>query len=145
MVVVHVDDIVCAASPAFSDRIVEVPNPKFPTKNLGELSSYMGSEYIRDRVANTVEISQTQFISNVLDCFNVEKTSPIPASPSSDLRAIINDVERVDEPFREVVGILLWIANQTRPDIANAVRAVARFSHDAGRSTGGRPARYLRI
>ena len=32
--------------------------------------------------------------------------------------------------FREIVGSLMWIANQTRPDIANAVRAVARFSHD---------------
>ena len=36
----------------------------------------------------------------------------------------------VDVPFREIVGSLMWIANQTRPDIANAVRAVARFSHD---------------
>ena len=25
----------------------------------------------------------------------------------------------------------MWIANQTRPDTANAVRAVARFSHNA--------------
>ena len=36
----------------------------------------------------------------------------------------------VDVPFREIVGSLMWIANQTRPDIANAVWAVARFSHD---------------
>ena len=36
----------------------------------------------------------------------------------------------VDVPFREIVGSLMWIANQTRPDIANAVRAIARFSHD---------------
>ena len=33
-------------------------------------------------------------------------------------------------PFREVVGSLMWIANQTRPDISNAVRAVARHSHE---------------
>ena len=36
----------------------------------------------------------------------------------------------VDVPFREIVGSLMWIANQTRPDIGNAVGAVARFSHD---------------
>ena len=27
------------------------------------------------------------------------------------------------------VGSLMWLANQTRPDISNAVRAVARFAH----------------
>ena len=32
-------------------------------------------------------------------------------------------------PFRELVGILMWLANQTRPDISNAVRAAARFAH----------------
>ena len=34
-----------------------------------------------------------------------------------------------DWPFREVVGSLMWLANQTRLDIANAVRAVARYCH----------------
>ena len=34
----------------------------------------------------------------------------------------------VDEPFRSLVGHLMWIANETRPDILNAVRAVARYS-----------------
>ena len=28
--------------------------------------------------------------------------------------------------FRELVECFMWLANQTRPDIANAVRAVAR-------------------
>ena len=36
----------------------------------------------------------------------------------------------VDASSGEMVGSLMWIANQTRPDISNAVRAVARFSHD---------------
>ena len=36
----------------------------------------------------------------------------------------------VDTSYREIVRSLMWIANQTRPGIANAVRAVARFSHD---------------
>ena len=33
-----------------------------------------------------------------------------------------------DWPFCEVVGSLMWLANQTRPDISNAVRAVARYA-----------------
>ena len=37
-------------------------------------------------------------------------------------------------PFRKVVGSLVWIASQTRPDISNAVRAVAKHSHEQKRS-----------
>ena len=36
----------------------------------------------------------------------------------------------VGASYREMVRSLMWIANQTRPDIANAVRAFARFSRD---------------
>ena len=35
----------------------------------------------------------------------------------------------VDKPFRSLVEHLIWLANQTRPDILNAVRTVARYSH----------------
>ena len=35
----------------------------------------------------------------------------------------------MEEPFRSFVGHLMWLANQTRPDILNVVRAVARYSH----------------
>ena len=30
-------------------------------------------------------------------------------------------------PFRELPGTLMWLSISTRPDIANAVRAVARY------------------
>ena len=77
-----------------------------------------------------MEISQTQFMQSVLNRFGVSKSRPIPATPSLDLRHVSEEETVVDVPFREIVGSLMWIANQTRPDIANAVRAVARFSHD---------------
>ena len=35
----------------------------------------------------------------------------------------------VYKPFRSLVGHLMWVANQTRPDILNAVRTMARYSH----------------
>ena len=37
----------------------------------------------------------------------------------------------VEEPFRSLVGHLMWLGNQTCPDILNAVRAVARYSHSS--------------
>ena len=39
-----------------------------------------------------------------------------------------DDDKRVQNwPFREVVGSLMWLSISTRPDISNAVRAVARY------------------
>ena len=53
------------------------------------------------------------------------KGSPIPTT----WRTWDLDVDEpiVLFPFRELIGGLLWIAFLTRPDIANAVRAVARY------------------
>ena len=109
--------------------MVKALNDTLPTKHLGELTWYMGIEFKRDRKAGTVEMSQSSYIRSILERFNVFRTSPIPASPSVNLRAI-NEKNVEDVPFCEVVGSLMWIANQTRPDIANAVRAVARHSHE---------------
>ena len=71
-----------------------------------------------------------QFIRNVVERFGTTRTSPIPASPSVQLRHVSDEDPTVGASYREMVGSLMWIANQTRPDIAIAVRAVARFSHD---------------
>ena len=35
-------------------------------------------------------------------------------------------------PYREGVGVLMWTATMTRPDIACAVCAVARFCKNSG-------------
>ena len=100
-------------------------NKRFPTKHLGEVTWYMGSEHERDREKGTLEISQIQFIRNVVERFGITKNSPTPASPSLDLRHLSDEDPAVDTSYHEMVGSLIWIANQTRQDIVNA------------RSTGG--------
>ena len=40
----------------------------------------------------------------------------------------IDEDERVENwPFRELLGSLMWLSISTRPDISNAMRAVARY------------------
>ena len=52
------------------------------------------------------------------------------ASQSVDLGPRGNDGPVCDKPVRAVVGSLIWLGGITRPDIANAVRTVARQAHD---------------
>ena len=57
--------------------------------------------------------------------------SDLPASQSADLGPRRNDDPVCDKPVRATVGSsLIWLGGMTRPDIANAVRAVARQVHD---------------
>ena len=130
MMIFHVDDVMITATEEVTKVIVGALNQMFPTKHLiGEVEWYMGSEYKIDRERGILEISHTQLIKSVLHRFEVSKISPIHATPSVDLRHASEEETVVDVPFREIVERLMWIANQTRPKIANTVRAVARLSH----------------
>ena len=130
MLVVHVDDTTIAATKEITDSVVAHLNKRFPTKLLGEVTRCIGSEYKRDRQKGTMEILQTQLIRNAVERFGIMNASPIPAYPSLDLRHVSDEDPVVDANCRELVGSLMTIVNHTRPDIANTLRAVARFSHD---------------
>ena len=134
MIVIHVDDILYAGLKRLAEYLLQELGNLLPAKNLGEVNFFLGYAFRRDREAGTIEISQESYIRSVLERFNICRTSSIPASPANNYRSVKEDVEAGDVPFREVVGSLMWIANQTRPDISNAVRAVARHPHEPKKS-----------
>ena len=57
--------------------------------------------------------------------YGVEWGKGIPIPTTWRLWDLDFDEPTVLFPFRELIGALLWIALLTRPDIANAMRAVA--------------------
>ena len=73
-------------------------------------------------------ISQQFFAESTVAKFDVTHGKSIPAVVDLKLEVFDKDEPAVDEPFRSLVGHLMWLANHTRPDILNAVRAVARYS-----------------
>ena len=134
MVAIHVDNILYAETKSLAKVVAEALGDSLPTKNLGEIKSFLCCEFIRDGEAGTIEISQESYIRSVLERFNICRTSSIPASLANDNRSLTEDKGAGDVPFREAVGSLMWIASHTRPDISNAVRAVARHFHEPKRS-----------
>ena len=92
----------------------------------------MGCSFDRDRTAGTLKISQPAFVDSLVEKFDVSTLSSIPACPTVELRPKGEDEVELKQPFREVVGSLMWLANMTRPDITDAVRAVARFTNEPG-------------
>ena len=104
-------------------------NQYIPTTNLGELRLYAGCRFSRDLDSGTITISQQTVAENMVEKFGVTRTKETPMVVGLRLDDFDPTEPDVDEPFRSLVGYLMWLANQIRPDILNAVQAVARCCH----------------
>ncbi|CAB1120305.1 unnamed protein product [Ectocarpus sp. CCAP 1310/34] len=129
VVVIHVDDIFSIGLKSRCDQFGVDLNRYVPISNLGELRWYTGCRFSRDTVLGTVSISQQAVAEKIVAKFGVTTDKETPMVVGLKLEQYDAVEPDVDEPFRSLVGHLMWLANQTRPDILNAVRAVARYSH----------------
>ena len=119
--VVHVDDMFAMGLKSRCDKFCEDLNQFVPMNNLGELRWYTGYRFSRDWDAGTLTISHQVFAESTVAKFGVTRGKNIPAVDDQKLQVFVHDEPDVDEPFRSLVGHLVWLANQTHPDILNAV------------------------
>ena len=106
------------------------PPPQSLNDSGGELSLYLGRAFERDRKEGVLRASQRAFIEYVVSRYGVDAVSDLPASQSTDLGPRRNDEPLCNKSVRAAVGTLIWLCGMTQPDIANAVRTVARRGHD---------------
>ena len=130
VVVLHVDDIFSIGRKSTCDQFGRDLNQYVPITNLGELRLYAGCRCSRDFDSRTIMILQQTVAENMVERFGVStRTKGTPMVVCLRLDDFDPTKPDVDEPFRSLVGHLMWLANQTRPDILNAVRAVSRYYH----------------
>ena len=128
IVSVHVDGIYVAGESEACDFLSTYFLEEFQTT--GEnLSWYLGCAFERDRKEGVLRASQRAFIVSVVVRYGVDAVPDLPASQSADLGPRRNNEPACDETARATVASLIWFGGMTRPDIANAIRAVARQAH----------------
>ena len=94
---------------------------------------YTGCAFVRDWESGVLEMNQTSFAENLVAQYGISAKSNIPGSPGVDLGPRREGEPGGNEEFplyRPLVGSLMWLSVMTRPDIANALRACARHSHN---------------
>ena len=134
VVVVHVDDKLSVGLKSRCNKFGVDLNRYVPITNLGELRWYAGRRFSRDAVLDTVTVSRQAVAEKIVAKFGVMQNKETPMVVGLKLEQFDADEPDVEEPFRSLVRHLMWLANQTRPDILNVVRAVARYSHAPKRS-----------
>ena len=119
IVMIHVDDaIITGTHPATISSLKTALRKEYKLKDMGPIKHCLGWEITRDRQRRILTISQRQYIVDLLNTYHVKstKTKSCPASniiltPKGEGEA------KLEQPYMELLGAILYIANSTRPDL----------------------------
>ena len=136
MIVVFVDD--CAISyrseADYTKFIADLRKLNFELTEEGDFSKFLGINF--ERKDNKVMMTQTGLIDRIAEATGL--TNSNPNHTPCHQAALGKDLEGLPMTdtwsYRSVVGMLLYLSTNTRPDIAYAVSQVARFSNNPRQS-----------
>jgi hypothetical protein len=112
----------------------------FKLRNLGPTTFQLGIEIICNCKARTLHLTQHRYCLDLLERYGFTNCSPVstPLDPSvrlSTVQALQTPEEIVfmrTVPYVSAVGVLMYLAIATRPDIAFAVGVLCRFMANPG-------------
>jgi hypothetical protein len=130
-VLTYVDDMLIAGTPEGANRVKEALKSTFQCHDLGSAKLFLGMSIGRDRTNRTLWLGQTKFSKGILDRFNFAGARPRRTPMDANLKLSMHgeDAEKQDiDQYPELIGCLLYLSGCTRPDIAQAVGTLSRFT-----------------
>ena len=127
---VYVDDVLIAAQHIAAVEVVKSSLlARFDARDLGEARQFVGLKISRDRVSQTLTLSQQAAAGALVQKFGLAeakgKATPLTAglSLSKEGKQLAEGAAR---GYREAVGSLMYLSNCTRPDLCHATNTLAR-------------------
>jgi hypothetical protein len=133
---VHVDDFFLAAScliqaTDFKTQLASI----WEISDLGEANFCIGIAIERDLANHHIYLSQTALIDKILASFNMLDCIPVSTpmeaglvlSRQTDTLTHQKELDLLDLPYRRLVGLLMYLAIGTCPDIAFAICKLSQF------------------
>ena len=134
---IHVDDFLLTASSLlqaadFKHQITSI----WEISDLGEAKFCIGITIECDLANHHIYLSQMALIDKILTLFNMINCNPVSTlmeaglilSHQSDTILMHQEVlELLNLPYRQLVGLLMYLVIATRPDIALAIQKLSQF------------------
>ena len=141
LLTIHVDNCILTGSNVtlltqFKQKIGKV----YQITNLGPISWLLGIKVVHGHPARTLKLSQTAYIDSIIQRFNFDNLKPvsIPINPTmqytkSQSPQIVTEIACIKcVPYREAIGLLMYVVIGTHPDIAFAISTLAKFARNPG-------------
>ncbi len=142
IVPVFVDDMTLACKDKGAiERVISDLEKHFKLRRLGNTSLLLGVHIIRDRSKRCLQLSQRQYILDILNRHGFEESRMVKTPMDPGLRLSSKDAENITKDqqheldgfdYRACVGELLYVAVCTRPDIARTVALLGRYNSCPG-------------
>ena len=98
--------------------------------NMGDLACNLRCAFERDNMEGVMKMTRAVFVDLLVDRFDIQYETQAPTSVTFDPEPKRIYEKGGDWPYKQAVGGLLWIIGMTRPGMASAVRATARYAHN---------------
>lgn len=117
-------------------RVKEDLAKRFTTSDLGKCTHFLGLKV--DRKADGMFISQSAYAEKIVETAGMEESKPV-SCPLPLSHPLYEDREEPSveektfmrrEPYRKILGSLLFLTTRNRPDIMAAVSMLAKFQSD---------------
>ena len=133
---VHVDDFgIISPTTAIGTEIMAQMKKIYNLTTEDEVDFHLGMVLTRNRPNKTITISQPGYTEEMLTTYNIPlDINSYPLTPMSDApRNLPSETNKLldkkgIEDYQSKVGSLLYLANQTRPDILYAVNMHSRYT-----------------
>jgi hypothetical protein len=133
---IFVDDILITGTKAVINDFKSIISSRFKMKDLGETTKYVGLELHRNRKNHSFFLTQTVYLQTQLTRLGLDHLTPrnTPADVGRDLSTRFLDPPNSNETeytnsfnYKSKIGVLLYLANNTRPDILAALNPLCSF------------------
>lgn len=122
---IYVDDgLIVGENEEEIDQLLEKLEENLEIKKSNEIDTFLGIRITRSK--DSIKLDQEKYIEEVLERFGMSNAKPTEVPMIHDENAYDAQTGKINFPYREAVGSLLYISSKTRPDIAYAVGFCSR-------------------
>ena len=133
ILILYVDDLgISAKDPSIIDELLnQIKSNDCQFTRQGSFNDYLGIQYttLED---SSINLTQPGLIKKIIAATGMDRCNPKSNPVTQQALGSHPDSDQMTDPwnYRSLVGMLLYLSGNTRPDLQFAVSQVARFSHD---------------
>jgi hypothetical protein len=130
LVGLYVDDLIIAGNCLKTImKLKQGLSDRFHMKDLGELSYLLGMEIKRERSKKLLFVNQHRYITEILEKFGMMSSNSTAIPMEKGIQLVKHNLKNAEtvNPYRELIGSLMYCSTHTRPDITFSTCHLSRY------------------